>query len=114
MALTVAAAADERLRKLRRDTLAIAATWTGEEDEEYCKALVYDGESLYAGLAAWPATITKIDPSTMLSISRWRAPADVNECHALAFDGLYVYFGFNTQPARVVRKIMRHVDEEDL
>jgi len=44
-------------------------------------------------------------------VSTWTGATGENNCRALTFDGTYIYAGLDISPAKVIRKIMRNINE---
>jgi hypothetical protein len=47
----------------------------------------------------------------MSTVAKWYGGDGENDCRALTFDGIYIYAGLNISPAKVIRKIMRDINE---
>ena len=47
----------------------------------------------------------------MATVSTWTGDTGENSCYILTFDGTYIYAGFDTTPAKVIRKIMKNINE---
>ena len=55
--------------------------------------------------------MVKIKTSDMTTISTWTGAEGEDNLSALLFDGLFTFISLLTTPAKVIRKILRDVDE---
>lgn len=102
--------------KINPNTMTTVATWVGANGttQRRIRRVLFNGRHIYALSAtvpAYPTNLVKIDRDTMTTISVWQGAAGQSGGYGLTTDGLHIFLSIFHDPARVIRKIMRDIDE---
>jgi hypothetical protein len=97
--------------KIDPSDMTTEASWTGAVGEVYCMSVSFDGSYIYTTIMGSPGKIKKINPSDMSLISTWTGASGEDDFISITFDGNFLYFGGNVAPAKIIRKIIRDIDE---